>query len=612
MKPRKSESTFLGGTFKMAAGALSAGAALVSILSYTSAYAPLAAKAHRLTVTPARDTATSIGDTLQLAAIATDDRGAVITGVTPSWTSAEPQVAVVDQAGTVVARGPGATAIIVRVGEKETRARITVLQQGATLRMADSVLRVPEGEHHRAGLWVEDARGHTIRGATVRWEAGDAAVATVDSTGDVTGVSPGGSTLTAIYDQLRATLPVEVVPVPASITVIAGEDQHGPAGKTLGSQVTAQVVSRTGRPVAGVPVSLVLKGAQGAVSPEVDTSDARGMVQGTWTLGPVPGRQQLALQVENVSVSPVLTAEAEPSAANTRIATVGDSLSAEVGDSLGRPVIIRVTDSVGLALADVPVAWSTPDGGKVTGLGTRTDTLGEARAQWVLGPKAGRQRVRAQVGNARLVPPFTAYAIAKSGPAVSVAIRSGDRQNGTAGKPLAQPIVARAVDRDGNPVPAARLQVSAVTGRAADSLITTDSAGQARIQWTLGQSAGAQRLLVRIAGENEAAEATARARAGDPATLKFVPTPAPPGGKTTSKPVVVEITDAYGNSVADRSVSFTSTGGTLSSARVVTNSSGRASVIWKIPGKTAKASKAKPALTAKLAGTDLKATLSAP
>jgi hypothetical protein len=212
------------------------------------------------------------------------------------------------------------------------------------------------------------------------------------------------------------------------------------------------------------------------------------------------------------------------------------------------------------------------------------------------------------VGNARLVPPVTAYATAKAGPAVSVAIRSGDKQSGMVGKPLAQPIVVRAVDRDGNPAPAARLQVSAMAGRAADTLITTDSTGQGRIQWTLGQSVGAQRLLVRVAGENEAAEATARARPGEPVTLKFVTTPAAPGGKSTGKPIVVEVADAYGNAVANRSVSFSATGGTLSSARGVTNSSGRASVMWKVaPPKSAKTPAS--TLVAKLAGTDVKASI---
>ena len=602
MKPRKSD-TWVGGTFKLAAGGLSAGAALVSILSYTTAYSPLSSQAHRLAVTPVRDTATSIGDTLQLAAIATDDRGAALTGVTPSWTSADPQIAVVDQAGTVVSRGPGATAIIVRVGEREARARIAVVQRGAALTLTDTVLRVPEGEHRQAAFRVDDARGHRIRGATVRWEAGDAAVATVDSAGEVDGVSPGRSSLTATFDQLRATLPVEVVPVPASITVVAGEDQRAPAGKSLAAPISAQVVSRTGRPVAGVPVSLVLRTAQGTVQPEVDTSDARGMVQATWTLGAVPGRQQLALQVEGVSVSPVLTAEADPVAANTRVAMVEDTLSAQVSDSLAEPVVIRVTDSLGLALADIPVTWSTPDGGAVTGLGTRTDSLGEARARWVLGPKAGRQRVRAQVGNARLVPPFTGHALARAGAAVSVAIRGGDRQSGTVGKALAQPVVVRALDRHGNAVAGASIAVTAAAGRAADTLITTDSAGLGRIQWTLGQTAGSQRLAVRVAGRDSALEATARARAGNPVSMKFI-TASATTGKSTAKPVVVEVADAYGNPVADRTVTFSPTGGTLSSARVVTNSSGRASVVWKVAAKAKQ-----PTLVAKLAGTDVRTTM---
>jgi adhesin/invasin len=267
---------------------------------------------------------------------------------------------------------------------------------------------------------------------------------------------------------------------------------------------------------------------------------------------------------------------------------------------------------MGLALADVPVAWATPDGGKVTGFGTRTDSLGEARAQWVLGPKAGRQRVRAQVGNVRFVPPFTGHATAKSGAAASVAIKSGDKQNGAVAKALVQPIVVRALDRNGNAVPGASIKVSAADGRAADTLVTADSAGLARIKWTLGQAAGAQRLAVKVAGRDAAIEVTARARAGEPTSMRFIAASMPTTAKSTGKPVVVEVGDAYGNPVADRSVSFSATGGTLSSARMVTNSSGRASVMWKIPGKSAKASKAKSSLTARLAGTDVKATLPAP
>jgi hypothetical protein len=204
------------------------------------------------------------------------------------------------------------------------------------------------------------------------------------------------------------------------------------------------------------------------------------------------------------------------------------------------------------------------------------------------------------------VPPFTAHATAKSGAAASVAIKSGDQQNGTVGKALQQPIVVRALDRNGNAVPGASIKVSAADGRAADTLVTADSAGLARIQWTLGQTAGAQRLAVKIAGRDGAVEVTAKARAGDPASMKFVTTPAAPTGKTSGKPVVVEVADAYGNPVANRAVTFSATGGTLSSARGLTNSSGRASVVWKAPAKTAKSPGT---LVAKLAGTDVQATM---
>lgn len=254
----RAKQSWFGATLRLVAGGLSAGGALVSILSYTGAYAvPASAAAHRLLVTPLRDSAASLCDSLQLAAVVTDDRGAAVLGIAPSWTSADPLVATVDQAGTVVSRRPGVTAIIVRIGDLEARARIAVVQRAAALQLPDTVLRVPEGERRRPLVQVTDARGNAIVGAAVRWETGDAAVAEVDSSGDVVGVSPGQSALTATFDQLRAVLPLEVVPVPASITLVAGEDQRAPAGQALGSPVAAQIVSRTDRPIAGVATAFM-------------------------------------------------------------------------------------------------------------------------------------------------------------------------------------------------------------------------------------------------------------------------------------------------------------------------------------------------------------------
>lgn len=604
----RAKQSFLGGTLRLVAGTLSAGGALVSILSYTGAYTPPAptSKAHRLLVTVDRDTATAIGDSLQLAAVVTDDRGAALLGVAPSWSSADPLVAVVDQSGTVVSRRPGVTAIIVRVGELEARASIAVVQRAAALELPDSVLRVPEGERRPAPVRVLDARGHAMPGALVRWETADGAVAAVDSTGDVTGVTPGRTALTATFEQLRVILPAEVVPVAASITVVAGEDQRAAVGQALAAPVAAQIVSRTGRPIAGAAASFIVRGSIGAVAPEVDTSDTRGMVQAVWRLGTLPGRQQLAISVEGVAVSPVLTAEADPVSVNTRVTAAGGDLAAPAGDSLVEPVVVRVTDSAGAALADVPVAWSAHDRGAVASLGPRTDSLGEARARWTLGPKAGTQRLRVQVGNARLMPVFTVTAAALAGKPVSVVIRAGDRQAGTVGKALPQPVVLRAVDRHGNTVGGASIRVATSAGRLSDSLISTDSAGQAKVRWTLGQAAGPQRLTARLAGTDAAAEVTARARSASPASLVFVaPAATAVAGQPLPKPVMVQVTDTYGNPVPDRAVVFAATSGKTAPVRAVTDSAGQVALRWTLGAKAGPAT-----LAAKVAATDVKGTLS--
>lgn len=539
--------TWFGGLFRVAAATLSAGAALVSILNYTTARAVLTRaeeapaepdRVHRLSLVPAADTATALGDSLPLAAMITDDRGTALLGISPVWTSADPAVAEVDQAGTVVSRGPGVTAVIVRVGRLEARARIAVDPRPAGLRTGDTLLRVPEGERILALAEATDARGHPIPSVPVHWRAADPAVASVDSLGDVYGATPGRSTVTASAGELRADVAVEVVPVPASITVLGGEDQHAAAGRPLGTPVTAQIVSRTGRPIPGVVAAFQVRGPGGAAEPAVDTADARGVVSAVWTLDVVPGRQQLAVAVEGLAVSPVVSAEADPVPANTRVALGAELPPAVAGDSLAEPVVVRVTDSAGVALADLPVRWSTPDGGDLVPLGARTDSLGEARARWRLGPKAGRQRIRAQVGDPRTLPAFTAMTVAHPGRAESLVVRGGDGQSGKAGGMLKRPVVVRALDRSGNPVPGASIAATPLAGRLADSVIRTDSSGQARLVWTLGPAAGVQRLSIALTDGGGGLQVTARAAAPPPAKAAAATAPVKRRARTTSRPAL--------------------------------------------------------------------------
>jgi hypothetical protein len=398
-------------------------------------------------------------------------------------------------------------------------------------------------------------------------------------------------------------VPAEVIPVPGSITVLGGEGQRAPAGKALPVPVSAQIVSRTGRPMPGVAAVFHSPSVGASPDPMTDTSDARGMVQATWRLGDTPGRQQLTISVDGVAVAPALGAEADPVPANAKVELVAPVSGGQVGDTLS--VGIRVVDSLGTGLADVPVSWRAVDGGAVTAPASRTDSLGEARATWTLGPKAGRQRARVQVGNARTMPPFTVSATAGAGAPASVVVKSGDRQLGSVGAALKLPLLLRSVDRHGNPVPGAAVRLEPAAGKLADSSIVTDSAGQAKVLWTLGRAAGLQRMAIRLAGDTAEAEATALARPGKPAKLAFVgPPETAKAGRPLPKPLVVQVTDAFGNPLAGQTIIFKPSSGSVVPSRGLTDADGRTTVRWTLGPKSRK-----PGLAGTVAGSSVSRTL---
>jgi hypothetical protein len=268
------------------------------------------------------------------------------------------------------------------------------------------------------------------------------------------------------------------------------------------------------------------------------------------------------------------------------VALVGEPPTAVAGDSVPEPIVIRVTDTLGTTLGDLPVRWTAVDGGAAVALGARTDSLGEVRVRWVLGPRAGRQRLRAQVGNARLMPAFTVTGTAVPGEAAALVVRRGDRQTGTVGQPLAQPVVVRALDRTGNPVPGVEVAVRVTGGEVSDSVVATDSTGQARVRWALGPTAGAQRLIARITRSKASVEISARARPGAAASLAFLaPSASASASGALPRQILVEAADAYGNALAGRTIVFSASRGTVSPAKAVTDSSGRVRVRWTLGRK---------------------------
>lgn len=600
----------ISNAWRWGAGVISAGAGLVSILSYThSLKSKFEADSLGVTtvrwvgVTPTADTATSIGDTIQLAVTATDTRGNALPGAPTLWNSSDTTVASVDSAGTVIAQGGGATVIMVTVGNRTVRAHVLVQQHPAALRIiGDTVFRMPEGDQGKVAANLVDARGNEIQGAAVRWRSADPSVASVDSLGYVVGVAPGKTVFTASNNAMATQLPVEVYPVPSSLTLLSGDGQRAPAGRRVGQPVSVQVVSRSGRPVPGIPVRFVLPENEGRAEPQADSSDAQGVARASWVLGGSPGRQTLSVMADGVATPTVVTAEAEPVAANTRLTVVSEELRGPVSSTLAEPVTVRVTDTSGVALADVPVAWSAADDGSIVAAESRTDSLGETRARWTLGPRSGEQRAYVQVGSARTVPRFVVTAHAVAGAPAKAAVVGTAKYEGTVGQPLRPAVEIKVMDSAENEVPGVSLTLEPQAGSVGDSVVVTDATGRAKLPWTLGHSTGAQHLKVRVEGIDRPLEITARARAAAPANLAFV-TPKPGTATRAVQSLDADLTDAYGNPVADQPVVFTTKFGSVSPARVMTDAHGRAHTRWTPASKEGRRT-----LVAAVKGTEARAT----
>jgi hypothetical protein len=614
-KPLKAALPWYRSASKLVTAIASTGAALVSIFSFLYSFGVVGEpESHKtvgnfgaswLGVSPTADTAHAIGDTLHLAATVTDKNGSVLVGIRPRWTTDNPETATVLQDGSVVIRGPGAATIAVTVADLSAKSRIFVRQTVTSVDVGgDSAIVLGEGERRSIDVRPLDARGFPVRGVTAEWKISDTTIAEMDSAGAFVGRNPGRAIITATAAGVSAHAPLTVVPVPAAIALRGGGDQRGTAGAQLPQPIVVRVTSRRGKPVEGAVVRFRGQHGEPVTEPRVALTDGDGRARATWTLTELPGRQTLLATVEHVDSALAITAEAEPVAANTRITALSEELSGAAAAKLASPAIVRVTDSTARVIPDILVSWTALDGGRVQALAARTDSAGEARAEWTLGPKAGKQRLRVHVGAGRSVPPLTISASALAGTPARLAIVGGANQRARAGSELPRAIVVRVTDRSANPVAGATVKLTASGGSVADTVLPTDSVGVASTRWTMGRTAGEQTLVVQT-DSVPPLRINARAVPRAPANLSFHE---PPVEGRISKPlsgkIVAVVTDVYGNPVPDAVVGFSTLYGRVSPSRAAADTAGHVRVTWTLGPQIGDQS-----LTGRVRGSDVEAKL---
>jgi len=80
---------------------------------------------------------------------------------------------------------------------------------------------------------VEDKKGKPIIGIAISWSSSDQGVASVSTSGLVTGLRRGTTTITATAEGLSDQVSVTVNPIPVRIAKVSGDDQTGTLNQTL-------------------------------------------------------------------------------------------------------------------------------------------------------------------------------------------------------------------------------------------------------------------------------------------------------------------------------------------------------------------------------------------
>jgi len=182
----------------------------------------------------------------------------------------------------------------------------------------------------------------------------------------------------------------------------------------------------------------------------------------------------------------------------------GDSQTASAGQMLALPLVVRVNDATGHAIAGATVGFAAALGsGSAGSSSATTDASGQAQSTWTLGGTGGSQALNATVagsGVAGSPVQFTAISLTAG---ATLAAFAGDNQVGLVGYRVNVRPAVRLTDAGSNPVAGAAVTFAVASGGGSLTLgtTTTNSNGVAQVgSWTLGGGAGTNTMTATTPG----------------------------------------------------------------------------------------------------------------
>lgn len=425
---------------------------------------------------------------------------------------------------------------------------------------------------------VRDQNGIVLTGAVLAWTVNDATLGAISNTGVFTPSGKRGNvTVTASTPtSISGSATVGLLPPPASIAIVSGNNQSGPQNTVLGSPVVVVVKATDGIPSPGETVTFAALDG-GTVTNASVVTDANGLAQTTLRVGTRIGSYSFTATAGSLSVPISATGTASGPAA---IAVVsGNAQSDTVLKPLANPFVVKVTDAAGAAVSGATVTWTRQAGaGSVAAATSLTNASGQATMAYTLGLTPGTETVQATVAGVSMPATFTATAIQRA-PATLVVL-SGDAQTDTVMKQLASPFAVKVAFSNGDPASGVTVTWTRLTGAGSPSTSTsvTNASGIATLSYTLGSAPGSESVRASVTGIATTRTFTATALTGAPAAIAIISGDAQTDTvrKTLANPFVVKVTDVGGNPVSGAVVRWTRVlgAGAVGAATSTTDASG--------------------------------------
>ncbi len=470
-------------------------------------------------VRPAKDSTMSVPDGERVTAniLAFDSHGHIVRGRTVAWTADDTTIALVDSSGVVTGRNLGHTLVHAVVDGLATTETIIVFATPASVEAIDG-----GSQHANAGtslpqqivFRVLSNKGRPVPNATVRFRGVDGMgsaeppTATSDDQGRVRmrwtlGELAGMQHLLVTVDgaDSSTTVAAEADPVASNTKVVAIQEHViGSVGAEVSDPVGVRVTDAAGRLLSGLPVTWTALDGGSADGLTVRT-DSAGEARARWVLGGRAGTQHVRAQVGGGRSIPPLTISATAAAGSPRAVTVasGDHQEAHAGAELPKPVVLRVVDSSGNAVADALLTLAI-SAGSIADSSVRTDSTGKVALRWQLGREIGLSTLSARVTGKD----HTAVAVvtARGTPGTPETLTLDASSATGKSHAMQRSVVATVKDVYGNPIPDAALRFTTSAGAVSPASVVSDAKGRAKVTWTMSSKTNEHVLMASVRGSD--------------------------------------------------------------------------------------------------------------